>query len=249
MEGVASTSPIEKQFITDLSYSIEKDSAKRERKPSKAFKPSSIGGCPRNLYYQLTGAEMSPEQRNSAVGTGILESGTDRHERLQKAIDGMKENGIDCEYVDVAEYIETHNLTHLQIVEKKGMETKCFWAELPLSFLTDGIIKYKGEYYILEIKTMGSKKFFSSSSVREEHKDQGVCYSLAFHIDKVLYLYEDRDTLCKKAFLMEVSEQMKSALLDKTDMVKKYVALGEPPEVLKANCAYCAYKQKCKEDG
>ena len=250
IENASSEAPIEKRFINDLTYSIEQTANKGTHKPSKAFKPSSIGGCERNLYYQLCGAEQNKTNNSSYSNVGILESGTDRHIRLQEAICEMKNNGIDCEYVDVADFIKQHGLDYLEVKEKSGMETKCFWKEIPLSFLTDGIVRYNGQYYILEIKTMNSKKFFESKDVRQEHIAQGVCYSLAFKLNKVLYLYENRETLDKKAFILEVTDGMRKGLLNKTERVKECVKNHIPPEINPNNhmCAYCSYSELCKID-
>ena len=243
--------PVEKQFVTDLRYSIEKDDEKNIRVPSKTFKPSSIGGCDRRIYYQLVGAERDVGQPKSASNIGILESGSDRHERLQKALCGMKDNGIDLEYVDVETFVKQRQLDYIEIKEKQGMETKCFWADIPLSFLTDGIIRYKGKYYILEIKTMNSRKFYESRDVREEHKDQGICYSAAFGLDNVIYLYENRETLDKKAFLFHVTDEMREDLLQKTRRIKACAEKEVPPEVMPTpqKCRYCEYAQMCQKDG
>ena len=107
--------------------------------------------CVRNMYYQVIGEdydESDPKYSN----IGILNSGTDIHIRVQQAIEGMKDNGIDCEYIDVADFVTSRNLDYLTIREKKGMETKLYHNLLNMSFMTDGIIRYKGKYYILEIK-------------------------------------------------------------------------------------------------
>lgn len=74
---------------------------------------------------------------------GICESGTDRHIRIQQAIENMKNVlNIDVEYIDVAEFVKQRNLTDLEIREKSGMETKLYHKKLNMSFMTDGIIRY-----------------------------------------------------------------------------------------------------------
>lgn len=248
VESTTTSAPVEKQFIADLKYSIEKTDEKEVRTPSRTFKPSSIGGCQRAIFYQLIG-EPFTEERSSSNLVGICENGTDRHIRIQQAIEAMKDNGIDCEYVDVADFIQQRGLDYIEIKEKSGMETKCYWADIPLSFLTDGIIKYKGKYYILEIKTMNSKKYFESKDVRPEHKAQGICYSMAFKIEDVFYLYECRDTLDKKAFIFHVTDEMREELLEKTRNIKKCVAENRLPDIPEdKKCVYCHYKQSCQNN-
>jgi hypothetical protein len=183
--------PIEKQFLLDLEHSIELEETKNSYIPSRTYKPSSML-CERQMVYQVLGYE--PEKDNTTASlTGICESGTDRHLRIQKAIDNMKNNGIDCEYIDVAEYIKQRNIQDIEIVDKKEMETKLYNPKLNLSFLCDGIIRYKSKYYILEIKTESSNKFMKRTGVDESHYDQAIAYSTNLDIDKVMFLYESRD--------------------------------------------------------
>lgn len=244
--------PIERQFLDDLKASIELDDQKGQRKPSQTYKPSSLH-CIRNMYYQVIGAEAKGE-RASCELVGICQSGSDRHERLQRAVQSMKDNNIDCEYCDVAEYVKTHNLTSdIDIVSKQGMETKLYHKTLNMSFLCDGIIRYNGKYYILEIKTETSNKFWDRKDVNPDHVLQGTAYSLAFGIDQVLFLYECRDNCSKKAFMLNVTDEMREALKNKIFSCNMYVRSETPPpkpdDISKGACAYCGYSEVCKQDG
>lgn len=243
--------PVEKQFLNDLKASIEKQDQKNGRKPSQTYKPSSLH-CIRNMYYQVSGVDAQGE-RASCELVGICESGTDRHERLQIAVTEMQNNGIDCEYCDVAEYVKSHNLDNIEIVSKQGMETKLYHKEYNMSFLCDGIIRYKGKYYILEIKTETNNKFWDRQGVNPDHILQGTAYSLAFGIDEVLFLYECRDTCSKKAFMLEVTDEMRSNLVQKilecNGYVESKVAPPKPVDISKKACAYCGYSERCKLDG
>ena len=249
VEEASSSSPIEKQFVTDLNFSIEKTDSSIKHTPSRTFKPSSIGTCSRAIYFQLVGTQRDIEQRSSSTMVGILENGTDRHIRIQQAIDDMAKNGIDCEYLDVAQFIKDRGLSDkIEIVSKEGMETKCYCPEYNVSFLTDGIIKYKGKYYILEIKTMNAQKFIESKAVRDEHKAQGVLYCILFNLDRVMYLYEDRNTLKKKAFVYEVSEEEKTVLINKMAYIELCVSRGTPPDIpVDKKCTYCNYISWCEK--
>ena len=157
----ANDRPVNQLFLRDLKRSIELTANKSSRKPSQTYKPSSMN-CIRNMYYQVVGTDQD-EGESSYISVGICNSGSDIHERMQKAITDMKSNGIDCEYVDVAKFIESRKLDYLTVVAKQGMETKLYHNDLNMSFLTDGIIRYRGKYYILELKTETSK-----NSMREK---------------------------------------------------------------------------------
>ena len=241
--------PIEKQFVADLKRSIELNDQKDARKPSMTYKPSSMN-CIRNMYYQRIGADG--ESESSAVLVGICESGSDRHERVQAAVSRMKENGIDCEYIDVAEFVRQRNLEHLEIVSKQGYETKLFHKLLQMSFLCDGIIRYKGKYYILEIKTESIHKWLDRKDVAEEHKNQATAYSLSFNLDNVIFLYINRDNCDMKPFMYNVSEDSKDYLVNRINTCEGYVQSQKVPpkplDVSKKACSYCNYKKQCQKD-
>lgn len=244
--------PIEKQFLNDLKASIELQDEKNSRKPSKSYKPSSLH-CIRNMYFQITGAEVEGDRANSEL-VGICESGSDRHERIQRAVIHMKDNGMDCEYINVGDYIDSRQeagkLLNLKVVSQMGNETKIYNEELNMSFLCDGIIRYKGEYYILEIKTEVSNKFWDRKGVNPDHILQGTAYSLNLGIDKVLFLYECRDNCSKKAFMLKVTDKMKHDLVGKITECDGYVARLIPPPkpegLSKKTCSYCGYSELCK---
>ena len=160
----------------------------------------------------------------------------------------MKDNGIDCEYIDIEDFVKQRGLTDIEIIEKTGIETKCYNKKYNISFLTDGIIRYKSKYYILEIKTEMSHKYWEHMSVRKEHIAQGVTYFISFGIPDVLYLYENRDTLDKKAFMLSVSQEQVDNVLSTIDFVNSCVEADIVPdkEEDKHKCSYCDYKEKCK---
>ena len=242
-----STSP-ETVFLNELIRTIEVSD--EQRIPSQTYKPSSIGGCSRNMYYQVTGAELDGSSSGYNL-IGICESGTDRHDALQNYVAKMKEKGFDWEWVDVEEYVKQFNPPGTKVVNKSGMETKCFNQIYNMSFLCDGVIKHKGEYYILEIKTESGYKFNNHDEPYPEHICQATCYSMCFGIDKVIFLYENRDNCSKKAFLVEVTSEMKVKIADKIFTCDDYVASKTPPPKSKnaKDCQYCNYKKLCRKDG
>jgi len=243
--------PPEQDFLTDLKRSIEMTDEKNSRLPSKTYKPSGMN-CIRASYYQISGVEPDKTSSNYTI-IGICNSGTDIHVRIQTAVEQMRENGMDCEYVDVAEYVRQRNLDYLDIVSKNGMETKLYHKKLNMSFMCDGIIKYKNHYYILELKTENSYKFANRKDVDPSHYNQGIAYSLAFGIDQVLFVYISRDVLDMKAFMFNVTGEMKEGLVgyitDCDGYVDRKITPPKPENVSKKACSYCAYKTQCNKDG
>ena len=139
---------VEEQFLHDLKTSIEK-STDSDYIPSKTIKPSSFN-CTRNAYYQLVGQVPDKDSKTYQL-LNICDSGTDRHIRMQKAIAEMhKVLGVDCEYIDVADFIRLRNLEDLEVKGQSGIEYKIYNKKYTMSFMTDGIIRYHGKYYIFE---------------------------------------------------------------------------------------------------
>lgn len=251
IESAKETLPPEQDFLNDLKRSIELTDEKNRRVPSKTYKPSSMN-CIRASYYQILGIESDVTVSNYS-NIGICNSGTDIHVRIQTAVEQMKENGIDCEYVDVAQFVKSRKLDYLDIVSKNGMETKLYHTKLNMSFMCDGIIRYKGHYYILELKTESSYKFANRKDVDPSHYNQGTAYSIAFNIPEVLFVYISRDVLDMKAFMFVPTEEMKQNLIGYIEecdgYLKRMIAPPKPENVLKKVCSYCAYKTQCRKDG
>lgn len=247
IESAKKELPVEEDFLHDLTRSIEITAAKSSRKPSQSYKPSSMN-CIRNMWYQIIGADQD-EGTISYSSVGITQSGSDVHEHIQTAVSEMKSNGIDCEYVDVAEYVKSRGLTYLDIVAKQGMETKLYHKELNMRFLCDGIIKYKGRFYILELKTETSGKWYSRQGVDPKHYNQGTAYSIAFGLDNVIFVYINRDYLTMKSFMFHVTDEMKQTLIGKIEECDSYVkSMKVPPMPEDAGnklCTYCAYRSRC----
>jgi CRISPR/Cas system-associated exonuclease Cas4 (RecB family) len=203
------------------------------------------------MYYQVAGVEPDEGDTNYTL-IGICNSGADIHDRTQQAVMAMKDNGIDCEYSDVAEYVKSRNLHYLDIISKNGNETKLFHKDLNMSFLCDGIIRYKGKYYILELKTESIYKWQSRTGVDPKHYNQGTAYSLAFGIEDVIFVYISRDILDMKSYMFHVTDEMRQALKDKISecngYVERKIAPPKPEDVTAKICSYCSYKNTCKKE-
>lgn len=247
--------PVESTFLAELKRSIELTDKKNKRLPSQTYKPSGMN-CDRSMYYQVLGVEPKDDE-STYSSIGICNSGSDIHQRIQQAVLDMKANGFDCEYINVADYVRERGLDYLEIVkepdfEKGEYETKLYHKELNMSFLCDGIIRYKNKYYILELKTEASFKFNSRGGVDKKHYNQGTAYSLAFHIDNVIFIYINRDILDMKSYMFSVTEDMRKALVDRIHNVDNCIASNQvppkPTDLPKTACNYCGYRWRCVND-
>lgn len=243
-------------FLSDLKRSIELDDTKNSRSPSKTYKPSSMN-CMRASYYQIKGVEQDEGSANYTL-IGICNSGTDIHQRIQQAVINMKSNNMSCDYINVADFVRTRELSDIKIIEEPNFElgnfeTKLYHEKYNISFLCDGIIKYKNKYYILEIKTEASYKFLSRKSVDPKHHTQAITYSLALGLDDVIFLYISRDILDMKSFCFHVTEDMRKEVISYISECDSYLAkdMLPPKPVVVDNrvCQYCDYRTQCRKDG
>lgn len=217
------------------------------------FSPSSLYKCERELFYRVCGTPPEPSTAPTYLNgswKAIMDSGTDRHNRIQDTLKVME--GI--EWVEVEDYIKNNNLEDLQILNRYGNELLLYSEQISARFMCDGIVKMDGTYYILEIKTMGNRKWEVAGAVgdvNKEHIMQANAYSLAFNIPNVLYVYENRDNNQIHVFTRTVTDEDRRKVLDKIARIKWYKESGKiPPRTTDISlCTYCDYKYKCSQDG
>ncbi len=142
----------------------------------------------------------------------------------------------------------------MEVVRQDGFETLIYHKSLNMRFKCDGIIRYKGQYFILEIKTESIYKWQNRQGIAEEHIAQGTSYATAFGVNKVMFLYENRDMCGKKAYILEVTNDMKMDLvigkIEEADYyVKRLVPPPKPEDLPRNTCTYCPYKTECRKAG
>jgi CRISPR/Cas system-associated exonuclease Cas4 (RecB family) len=242
--------PVEESFISDLKRSIEMTDKRFRRLPSKTLKPSGMN-CKRASYYQVMGLE--PDDGDSSFNMiGICNAGSDIHVRIQTAVMQMKVNGMNCEWVDVPDFVRSRGLDYLHIRESTDTETKLYDSRYNISFMCDGIIKYNGKYYILELKTETSSKWYTRTGVDSKHYHQAYSYSNSLQLNDVLFVYIDRDMLNMKAYLFNVTDEMRQEIVDYATDVASYVERQIAPpkrdDASPQKCRYCMYQTRCKGD-
>lgn len=233
-------------FLYWLETTIQNNSKSDRKIKSIYYKPSALN-CLRMMYFYRTSTEIDDIIDRPASSNGVLESGQDRHLRIQEAITHIKDYDFDCEWIDVETYIKESGLNHLEVRCKKEFETTVYNKELDMLFLCDGIVKIKGKYYLVEIKTENSISFFQRKDVAEEHKHQATCYSISFKINNVLFIYENRDLCTKKVFLFHIPQNLKDEVVGMITRCNEYVEKKELPiRIESKSCNYCDYKKRCK---
>ena len=244
MVAAGSTELTSNIFTNRLTKFIE--TSQKDYTPSQFYKPSGIGGCMRKMYFERIGKPL--QDKASFNLTGMGETGTYRHEVLQEYILQLAKTDEDLEWIDVAEHLSKHPVegTYVDKAFKKNpYETKCVNELMQLSFLCDGLIRFQGKLYILEIKTETMFKYSKHTEPYEEHKMQAACYGLSLGVKDVLFLYENRDNFDKKAYTYHINEDIENAVIDKLSTCEEFVTAGESPNEF-CNSAWCPY---CRKEG
>lgn len=245
-------------IINDLADALKAEIKGDEGGSSSTFFTPSSMVCKRQMFYKAKGIPQEGSSFDYQM-TGMAESGTDRHNRLQDHLKNLE----NWEYVDVAEYI-TKNKIDLEIVSHEGNEWKLRNHKYNVSFMLDGILYHKPteKYYILEIKTEISFKSNRRNGVDVFHKHQGLAYTQLLSIPDVIFIYENRDDCSLKFYLYtptpeEIEKYFRQKLTDvlyalEIDKVPKMVTAEDISltEVVKPDkvCNYCPYKNQCGRD-
>lgn len=217
--------------------------------PTDRFRPSSLAdGCERMLWYQRKGIGAVGEKKDVALAE-ICDNGTDRHERIQNTI----KNIPGLEWLDVEEVVKEANSrginTRFLSWDDKHTEAKCYSEDYNFNFLCDGIFRYKGKDIILEIKTIHQIGHNRLVEPMEKHIRQATCYAMAMGIDEILFFYEDRNFMKKKAYLYKVTDEDKDYIRSKISRILNYLEENRIPPKEPDKCLYCDRKTQCKKDG
>lgn len=241
--------PASESLLFELDKVImDSEIAARRKKPtSKHYKPSQLN-CLRMMYFYKSGAKKDENQSRGASDIGILESGSDRHNRIQNWLQKLNLGKSGWKFWDVAQYVKKFRPAGVEVKGKFGNETKCYNALYDLSFMCDGILEWNGKFYVLEIKTENSFKAFKRRGADDKHILQGTCYSISFGIDSVIYLYECRDDCKRKAYEVKIDRAKKEKLVAQIENCEHYLKIGKVPQGCKEPtlCKWCDYQTACR---
>ena len=227
---------------------------------SKNITPSKLA-CEVYEAFRLQGIPMSGEEE-SFESTGYKESGNSRHQTIQKfLIDHPEVEWVDPEtYVKenklpfrvkpsyrVQKFLEKYpSISEAEAKEILGeYEVNLVHLSQPLSFKLDGLIKYKGEYFILEIKTVSKKDLAEAPLVK--HQWQGKAYSFLLKIPKIAWVYESREDFRIKAVFQLIRPEEQAEVRNRLNNI---IININKPELLERNtskCKYCRYQYHCTE--
>lgn len=238
---------IEDKFLKEYENAVRrKEKRERQVHSSDYFRPSSMYGCERMLFFQrIHGGSQNGEQAEVNL-IEICQSGTDRHLDIQHIVEEME--GVKC--LDLEEMVKEAQAKGIKTEfvgwNEDHTEGRCKNEELSIFFQPDGVINFCGKDMIFEIKTESTYQHSNRYEPKEDHKWQATCYGMGLGIDYVLFFYEDRNFCGKKPYFWKITEEMKEKVLKKISIVNEALKIGVPPVKNDTKCTYCRYKNECK---
>jgi CRISPR/Cas system-associated exonuclease Cas4 (RecB family) len=200
----------------------------------KTFSPSTIvfghGKCPRYWYLAFEGNTFYEEREGKSQAN--MESGTDRHKRIQ---DAMQASGI-----------------------MVANEEKVTFDDPPIFGYLDSIISWKDTEYLVEIKTANQDSFErhkKTMTASTYHIVQLLIYMKIFKKKKGIVMYENKNTHDLLAIPINITQSHVDFVDYLFDWMKEVYAAWKDkklPEVpyksntIKTPCSSCPVQQACQ---
>lgn len=240
-------------FIDFYEHIVDEKIAARNAQPKhKTFAPSSFR-CSRVSWFRLRGVQPDEIKKPDRTLEFSAEIGTACHEIIQRNLS----EALGDDWIEVEQYLadnpEIYNKYSWQL-EKSGFETKISIEDPPVRFACDGIIRWKGEIYLLEIKTSEFASFDALTDPKSQHIDQIKFYATMLGIKHVLVLYQDRQYGGLKCFELTITDSDNRQIITKIQHIRDMVEANLAPDRLPSgdpwcSSARCPYYAKCKEWG
>lgn len=201
----------------------------------KTFSPSTIvfghGKCPRYWYLAFDGATFYEDREGKAQAN--MDSGTDRHERIQSALDGA---GI--------------------LISK---EEKIRFDDPPIFGYMDAMIDWDEKEYLVEIKTANNDSFErhkKSMTASTYHIVQLLIYMKILKKKYGMVMYENKNTHDLLSIPVNITQKHVDFVDYLFDWMKEVYAAWKDrklPEVpyknnnVKVPCGTCPVQKACQE--
>ena len=228
----------------------EEITAERAKPSNQSIAPSS-SHCRRVNWFRLRGVQPDISENPDKGLDFTAKVGTALHEVIQSRLKGYA--GEEFEWIDVSQYLAEHPRAGVAITcETHGYETRVAIDRPPIRFACDGIVRFKGKLYILEIKSCEFSSLQDLTEPKQHHVDQVRSYSALLGIQDVLVLYIDRQYGDLKCFELHFTDK------DNIDVWKEFTEIQQlaeaciapeklPPGDPWCSSSMCSYYKKCKE--
>lgn len=223
-----------------------------DKPSSKTFAPSSFR-CHRIQWFRLRGVQPDKPKTADSVLDFTAVVGTSLHKMIQETLrDSLGEN-----WVDVSQYIKENVPNaekYVTTLSHDSLETLVSVSDPPVNFACDGIIKWKDDHILLEIKSSEFSSWSELTDPKPQHVDQTKCYCGLLNLNRVFFLYIDRQYGGLKCYDVTHpstnTETILREMKDIQDMVE-YHLCPEPLPKGDSWCteSHCKYYKKCAEYG
>ena len=214
----------------------------------RTFAPSSMY-CPLLQWFRLRGATPDKIDKPDRGLEFTAVVGTACHEYLQHALSQHYQS----DWLDVGEYLSTIYPADSYNVKKSknGFESLVELYDPPVRFAVDGLLNLD-VVTLLEIKSSEHDSFSEMYEPKSRHIDQVITYCTLLHINRVLFVYIDRQYGDLKAFQYDVKDYEKERIQQTFAIVRDGVETNIAPEGLpkgdtRCSSNMCPYYKKCKQ--
>lgn len=216
----------------------------------KTFAPSMFR-CDRVNWFRLRGTQPDAISTPDKALDFTAKIGTACHEIIQSRLS----RELRADWLDVSLWIKDHVNPDFNYTTKvSGYETLVEFTNPPVRFACDGLVRFNGKVYLLEIKSSEYTSFDNLVAPKPKHIDQVKCYSSLLNVPDVLFIYIDRQYGGMKCFEMHVNENQMQEVRDKMARIMDLVEANIAPDGLPKgdpDCSsnMCPYYKVCKQWG
>lgn len=227
--------------------------SQNEAPKHQTFAPSQMR-CDRVSWFRLRGTQPDTVKNPDRTLNFIANVGTACHEIIQRTLSTkLGEN-----WISVQQWVDSNPEIFADYdmeITSKGYESMIdLKRPYPVRFACDGIVRFQGKVYLLEIKTSEFSSWNDLMGPKPRHLDQIKTYSTLLHIDGVIFMYVDRQYGGVKCFEIHIKSEEQEAIRKRMQNVMDLVEANIAPEGLPygdSDCtpSMCLYHSKCKEWG
>lgn len=243
-------SAVASEFLEEYDKFMDNKLIERSRElPHRTFAPSSFR-CHRKQWFRLRGVDPDELKVADRVLDFSAEIGTACHRMLQNNFKELfKER-----WIDVAEFLKEQGSTAECVYSEDSGETLVEINQPPIRFAVDGLFDIEGTTYLVEIKSSEYSSWNDLTDPKSEHISQVQVYCSLLNINKVLFIYIDRQYGGMKCFEHEVTLSDRMSVKEDMDHIMRCVAEFIAPNPLPSGDAWCTpsrcqYYKKCSEYG
>lgn len=222
-------------------------------KPShRSFAPSSFR-CRRVQWFRLRGVQPDKPKIADTVLDFTAYIGTALHKMIQETL----RDRLGANWIDVEHYIKENlpNPDRYNCTKSvDSLETQVEISDPPVRFACDGIINWKGENILLEIKSSEFASWNEITDPKPQHVDQTKCYCALLNLHRVFFVYIDRQYGGVKCYDIRHPANNTEVILNDMKEIQEMAEYQLCPEALPRGDSWCTeghcrYFQKCKEYG